>query len=172
MTGEKTKWLGAALIAAALGAAILSACGSSETGSDQFRDKTDSHLLDFGEEGSEAEREAAATVVHTFYADRARGDWQGTCAQMSQDVLAKIERLATTSTDLTDKSCPSFLEEFIRLSAKERRESTIVDAGSLRQHDDRGFLIYYGGQKAVYAMPLSKEGGAWKVDSLSSKSLG
>jgi hypothetical protein len=86
--------------------------------------------------------------------------------------LAKIERLATTSTGLADKSCPSFLEEFTRLSARERRESTIVDPGSLRQQNERGFLIYYGGQEIVYAMPLSKEGDAWKVDSLSSKSLG
>lgn len=159
------------LITAALGAALLSACGGSETGSDQFRDKTDSALLDFGDEGSEAEREAAAAVVHTFYLDRARGDWQGTCAHLSQNTLAKIERLATTSTSLADKSCPSFLGEFTRISVRERRESTIVDAGSLRQQGEHGFLIYYGGQEIVYAMPLSREGGAWKVDSLSSKSL-
>jgi hypothetical protein len=172
LTGEKTKWLVATLITAAFGAALLSACGGSETGSDQFRDKTDSPLLDFGEESSETEQEAAAGVVQAFYLDRARGDWQGTCAQLSQDTLAKIERLATTSTGLADKSCPSFLEEFTRLSARERRESTIVDPGSLRQQNERGFLIYYGGQEIVYAMPLSKEGDAWKVDSLSSKSLG
>lgn len=162
----------ATLITAAFGAALLSACGSSASGSDQFRNKTDSPLLEFGEESSEAEQEAAAGVVQAFYLDRARGDWQGTCAQLSQDTLAKIERLATTSTGLADKSCPSFLKEFTRLSAHERRESTIVDPGSLRQQNERGFLIYYGAREIVYAMPLSKEGDAWKVDSLSSKSLG
>lgn len=171
LTGGKAKWLMAMLIGAALGAMLLSACGSSESGADQFRDKTKSPLLDFGEEASGDEREAAADVVHAFYLDRARGDWQGTCAQLSQEVLDRIERLATTSTDLADKSCPSFLKEFTRISARERKESTVVDAGSLRQRGEQGYLIYYGGREVVYAMPLSKEGGTWKVGALSSKQL-
>jgi hypothetical protein len=171
LTGEKAKWLVAALVAAALGAALLAACGSSTSGSDQFRDQTDSALLDFGEESDEAGREEAADVVSSFYSARAREDWSATCAQLSGAVLAKIEHLATSATQLEDTSCPSFLETFTRLSAQEQRESTVVDAGSLRQQGTKGFLIYYGAGKVVYAMPLSKEGGAWKVASLSSKVL-
>jgi hypothetical protein len=171
LTGEKVKWLVTALIAAALGTALLAACGSSDGGSDQFRDKTDSALLDFGEESDEAEREEAADVVHGFYSARAREDWPATCAQLSAAVLDKIEHLATSATELEDASCPSFLETFTRLTAKERHESTVIDAGSLREQGTRGFLIYYGPREVVYAMPLRKEDGAWKVDSLSSKVL-
>ena len=171
MTREKAKWLVATLIAAALGAALLAACGSSASGSDQFRDKTDSSLLDFGEESDGAEREEAADVVHGFYSARARADWPATCAQLSGAVLAKIEHLAISATELEDTSCPSFLKTFTRLSAQERRESTVVGASSLRQQGTKGFLIYYGAGKVVYAMPLSKEGGGWKVASLSSKVL-
>ena len=171
MTGEKAKWLVTALIATALGAALLAACGSSAGSSDQFRDKTDSGLLDFGEESDEAELEEAADVVHSFYSARAREDWPATCAQLSAAVLTKIEHLATSATELEDTSCPSFLASFTRLTARERRESTVIDAGSLREQGARGFLIYYGPREVVYAMPLSKEGGAWKVDSLSSKLL-
>jgi hypothetical protein len=171
LTGEKVKWLVAALVAGALGAALLAACGSSADGSDQFRDKTDSALLDFGEESDEAEREEAADAVHSFYSARARGNWPAACAQLSAAVLAKIEHLATSATELEDTSCPSFLETFTRLTARERRESTVIDADSLRQQGARGFLIYYGPREVVYAMPLSKEDGAWKLDSLSSKLL-
>lgn len=171
MTGRKAQWLVATLTAGVLGAALLAACGSSAGGSDQFRDKTDSPLLDFGEEGSEAEREAAASVVHGFYAARARGDWAATCAALSRAVLAKIEHLATSATNLQDASCSSFLKTFTRLGDRERRESTVVDAGSLRQRGATGFLIYYGPREVVYAMPLSREGGVWKVASLSSKTL-
>jgi hypothetical protein len=171
LIGEKGKWLVATLVAAALGAALLAACGGSSGGSDQFRDKTGSSLLDFGEESDEAEREEAADVVHGFYLARARQDWSTTCAQLSAAVLAKIEHLATTATALENTSCPSFLKTFTRLSAQERRESTVVDAGSLRRQGRKAFLIYYGAGKVVYAMPLSNEGGAWKVDSLSSKVL-
>jgi hypothetical protein len=171
LIGDKAKWLAAALIATVLAAALLAACGSSAGGSDQFRDKTSSNLLDFGEESDESEREEAADVVHGFYAARAKGDWAATCAQLSRAVLAKIEHLATSETALEDTSCPSFLEAFLRLSDRERHESTVVDAGSLRQQGAKGFLIYYGAGEVVYAMPLSKEGGTWKVASLSSKTL-
>lgn len=171
MTGEKGKWLAATLLAAALGAVLLAACGGSSGGSDQFRGKTDSRLLDFGEESGEAEREEAADVVHSFYLGRARQDWLATCAQLSAAVLAKIEHLATSATPLEDTSCPSFLKTFTRLSAGERRESTVIDAGSLRRQGAKAFLIYYGAGKVIYAMPLSNEDGTWKVDSLSSKVL-
>jgi hypothetical protein len=170
VTEDRAKWLVATLIAVAFGAAILVACGNSASGSDQFRDKTDSRLLDFGEEGSDAEREEAADAVHAFYLARSRADWQATCAQLSAAMLGKIEHLATSSTDLKDKSCPSFLEAFLSLSERERQESTI-DAGSLREQGAKGFLIYYGAGDVVYAMPLSKDGDEWKVASLSPKRL-
>jgi hypothetical protein len=175
LTGEKAKWLAAALVAAVLAAVLLAACGSSSNssdGSDQFRGKTDSALLDFGEEGSNDELSEASEAVHGFFLARSREDWPTACAQLSQAMLTKIEHLAISSTDLADKSCPSFLGAFTSLSDQERRDSTVVDdAGSLRQQGDHAFLIYYGANEVVYAMPLSLEGGAWKLASLSSKRL-
>jgi hypothetical protein len=172
LTGEKAKWLVAALVAAALGAALLAACGSSASGSDQFRDKTDNALLDFGEEGSDAELEEATETVHGFFLARSREDWPGACAELSQAMLAKIEHLAISSTSLANKSCPSFLGTFTSFSDQERRDSTVVEAGgSLRQQGGHGFFIYYGAHEVVYAMPLSREGEVWKLASLSSKQL-
>lgn len=163
----------ATLLAAMLGAMLLSACGGSGSGSgsDQFRDKTDSPLLDFGEEGSNAELEEATKTVHSFFVARSKEDWPAICAQLSPALRSKIEQLAVSSTQLEDKSCPSFLEAFLSISEQERKEGTAVDAGSLRQQGAKAFLIYYGAREIVYAMPLSKEAGAWKVDSLSSKRL-
>jgi hypothetical protein len=160
-------------VSAVLVAALLGACGSSgsDSGSDQFRDQTKSAILDFGEEGGESELEEGAEVVQGFFAARARADWASTCAQLSRSVLDKIEHLATSATELEDKSCPSFLAAFTRLSAQERKESTIVDAGSLREQGQRAFLIYYGGGEVVYAMPLDREGNGWKIASLSPKQL-
>ena len=171
MIGRKAKWLVTTLLAAALGAALLAACGSSESGSDQFRDKTDSGLLDFGEESGTAELEEAAKTVRSFLLSREKEDWAATCAQISQALLSKIEHLAVSSTELKGKSCPSFLEAFLRISAQEHQESTSIDAGSLRQQGAQAFLIYSGAGGNVYAMPLRKEGSAWKVDSLSPKRL-
>jgi hypothetical protein len=172
LIGEKAKLLAVALIVAALGAALLVACGSSDSGSDRFRDQTDSGLLDFGEEGSEADLNAATEAVRGFYLARSKEDWATACAKLSRATLAKIEHLAISATDLEDKSCPSFLGEFTSLSKRERRDSTIVREGSLREQDEKAFLIYHGADEVVYAMPLSREGEAWKLDSLFSKRLG
>lgn len=172
MIGQNGARLLLMLVFAVLGAGVLSACGdSSAGGSDQFRDQTSSPILDFGEEGSESALEEGAAVVQSFFAARAEGDWTDTCAQLSRSALNKINHLATTATSLVDTSCPSFLGTFMRLSAEEREESTIIDAGSLREKGASAFLIYYGGRDVVYAMPLSREDGGWKIDSLSSKSL-
>lgn len=160
------------LIALTLVSTLLVACGSgSEEGSDQFRSETKSPLLDFGEEGSREEREEGAAAVEDFFTAKAAADWPTACAQLADSVLAKIERLATSATDLNDKSCPSFLGAFTRLTAKEKRDSKVVDAGSLRKRGQRAFLIYYGAGKVVYSMPLTREGDAWKLASLSSDRL-
>jgi hypothetical protein len=171
LTGEKAKWLIGALIAAALGATLLIACGSSASGSDQFRDKTDSALLDFGEESDSAELEEAGQVVQGFLTARSKEDWPATCAQLSQALLSKIEHLAISSTQLDDKSCPSFLEAFLSIGEQERGMRTAIDSGSLRQQGTKAFLIYYGAREDVYAMPLRKDGSAWRVDSLAPKQL-
>jgi hypothetical protein len=172
MRGERSRWAFVLLIAMVLASAPLVACGSgSGEGSDQFRGQTKSPLLDFGEEGSEEELEEGATVVEDFLTARADEDWPTACAQLARPVLAKIEHLATSATDLEDTSCPSFLGAFTRLSAKERKDSKVVDAGSLREQGRRAFLIYYGAGEVVYSMPLSLEADAWKVASLSSNRL-
>jgi len=156
-----------------LASGLLVACGSgSEEGSDQFRDQTKDPLLDFGEEGSGAELSQGEEVVRAFLAARGAGNWSRACAQLSREMLDKIEHLAVSSTNLGDKSCPSFLGTFIRLSAKERKETKVEAGGSLRRQGRNGYLIYYGNGEVVYAMPLGREGDAWKVASLSPQRLG
>lgn len=160
------------LLSTLLAAVLLAACGSSsDSGSDQFRGQTKSALLDFGTEGDEAALEEGAQVVESFLAARAEGDWQRACAQVSRSMLDKIEHLAATATSLADSSCPSFLKAFVRISSAERKEGADIDAGSMREQGGQAFLIYYGGGEVVYAMPLSREGDAWKVASLAPKQL-
>lgn len=172
MRGERSGRAFVLLVGAVLASALLVACGSgSDEGSDQFRDQTKSPLLDFGEEAGMEEREAGAAAVEDFFTARADGEWPQACAQLARPVLAKIAHLATSATDLQDSSCPSFLGAFTRLTAKEKKDSEVVDAGSLREQGRRGFLIYFGAGKVVYSMPLNREGDAWKLASLSADRL-
>jgi hypothetical protein len=142
-------------------------------GAEQFRTEGgDNSIQEFGEESDESELQEAAEIVHSFFVARATGDWAGACSYLSKSMSEQLERLAASSTELEDKGCASFLEAFTgHLSASEWRQITTVDAGSLRQEDEQAFLIYYGPDKAVYAMPLAVEDGQFKVGALSGDAL-
>jgi len=135
-------------------------------GSGQFRVKGgDNSIQDFGDEGSESELEEAAKALHDFYAARAREEWGRACANLSQTVAGQLEQLAERAKQ-GQTSCPAALDAITpSLGAKVTRETTAVDAGSLRREDDRGFLIYRDGGGTVYAINMADEDG-WRVGAL------
>jgi hypothetical protein len=143
-------------------------------GSEQFRVKGgDNSIQEYGEEGDESELQEAAKAVHGFFVARAVGDWAKACSYLSKSTSEQLEQLAASSTELKDKGCAPFLEAFTsKLSASDWREATTIDAGSVRREDEQAFLIYYGPNKAVYAMPLKEEDGEFKVGALSGNPLG
>jgi hypothetical protein len=143
-------------------------------GSEQFVTKGgDNSIQEFGEEGDESELQEAAEAVHGFFVARAEGDWSAACGYLSKSMLEQLQQLAESSTALADKGCASFLEAFTtHLPASTWREITTVDAGSIRHEDEQAFLIYFGADKTVYAMPLAQEDGAWKVTALSGNAIG
>lgn len=173
MSEDRQTRLLAVLVVAALATTLLGACGDSgsTSGSDQFRDETKSPLLDFGEEGSESELEEVDETVSTFLAARSKEDWAATCAALSEQILDKLERLAANSTNLEDTSCPAFLDAFAVLSPQEKREGAEIEGGSLRHRGEKGYLVYFGQEEVVYAMPLDREGETWEIAAISAQRL-
>jgi hypothetical protein len=143
-------------------------------GSEQFRVKGggDNSVQEFGDEGDEGELEEAAEIVHDFYAARANGEWAAACALLSESLLERLRQLAEKTPGVEDARCAPFLASFTAdLPASEWRLITTIDAGSLRHEGEQGFLIYYGPDRTVYAMPLLDEDGTWKINALSSAQL-
>lgn len=140
-------------------------------GSEQFLVKgANNSIQEFGEEGDESELQEAAEAVHDFYVARAAGHWSEACSRMASSLREKLEQLAAKSTNV--EGCAPFLEAFTTpLPAAAWRETTTVNAGSLRHEDEQGYLIYTGAKKTVYAMPLREEDGVWKVTELSATTL-
>lgn len=155
-------------------AAVSTPLRVSGGGSEQYRVKGgDNSIQDYGEETDESELQAAAEAVHGFYVARAEEDWAGACSYLAKSMVAQLEQLAGQSPQLEDSGCAAVLRAFTRpLPASVRRETTVVDAGSLRREDERGFLIYYGEDRTAYAMPLEDEDGEWKLTLLSGTPLG
>ncbi|HUC08029.1 MAG TPA: hypothetical protein VMR96_08055, partial [Solirubrobacterales bacterium] len=124
-------------------------------------------------EGDESELQEVAEIVHDFYVARAEEKWDTACSYLSKGNIEQLEQLAAQSPEFKDAGCAPILKAFTRpLPAAIQREITSVDAGSFRHEGEQGFLIYYGADQTVYAMPLKQEDGTWKVTALSGSALG
>ena len=143
-------------------------------GSEQFRTKGgDNSIQEFGDESDESELQEAAEVVHSFYVARAEEKWDTACSYLAKANIEQLEQLAAQSPQFKGSGCGPILKAFTRpLPAAVQREITTVDAGSFRREGEQGFLIYYGAEQTVYAMPLREEDGSWKVAALSGSALG
>lgn len=142
-------------------------------GSEQFRVKGgDNSVQDFGEESSESELEEAATSLHDFLVARAEEDWPTACSHLAKTVTQQLKQLASQSGKLSSAGCARILAALTPpLPAKVQKESTILDAGSLRTEGEQAFLIYRGAEGMVYAIPMKPESGAWKVGALAATPL-
>lgn len=137
-------------------------------GSTQFRNKGgDDSVQDFGSEASPSEREAAAAVLHAYLEARAAHRPAEACFYMAARLVAAIERLAAKDEQEANvESCPRILTALSTGSQEALREAASADVGSLRLEGDRAFILYHGPQRTSYAMPIVREGGAWKVSSV------
>jgi hypothetical protein len=142
-------------------------------GSGQYRVKGgDNSIQNFGEESGESELEEAATSLHDFLVARAEEDWPTACSHLARTVVQQLEQLASRSGKLAGAGCAGILAALTPpLPAGVQKESTIVDAGSLRTEGEQAFLIYRGAEGTVYAIPMKPEGGAWKVGALAATPL-
>jgi len=138
-------------------------------GSAQYRmPGGDNSVQNFGEEGDDAELEEAATTLHDYLVARAEEDWPTACANLSKSVEEQLQGLASRAKGLAGKGCAAILRTLTpKLPASVRRESTIVDAGSLRLEGDQAFLLYKGAEGKVYTVLMAPEDGEWRVGTLS-----
>jgi len=141
-------------------------------GSAQYRVKGgDNSIQEFGDESDESELDEAATALHGYLVARAEEDWPAACSDLAKSVKDQLQSLASRSQDLSGEGCPSTLQALTpQLPPAVLRESTIVDAGSLRVEGERAFLIYRGAEGATYTVLMVPEDG-WKVGSLAATPL-
>jgi hypothetical protein len=144
-------------------------------GSAPFATKTgDNSIQESGKEGSPAETEAAAAVLHAYLDARVAHRWSDACFYLSAGYAATIEAFAERyAKGKGVKSCPEVLEALATGSTQQALEETAhADVGALRIEGDHGFVLYRGPGGEAYAMPMVLEGGAWKVGSLEGAPLG
>ena len=168
-----------ALLILALAAAGCGGGGSSSGGSSSSSTSSDpssgpepnatfktSHggkkIVNFGEEASLDEWEAANVVVVKNLKAREAGDWAGQCETLSQSGIKEIRGTEKRS------ECPARLEEIGKpASTKALRKDTLPgDIQVLRVKGNRAYALYNGNDGQDYAVPLEKEDGRWRVTRL------
>lgn len=137
-------------------------------GTAQFRvPGGDNSVQDFGSEATESEFEQAAAALHGFLDARAAGDWEAVCEYVAGSVVDSLEQVASASAEMKGRKCPKLMAALSgSVPSAVRAEAAIADVGALRVEGEQAFLLYQGANYIDYAIPMTRDGGRWKVASL------
>jgi hypothetical protein len=135
-------------------------------GAKQFKELGDYSTLRYGEEASRSELARAGRVMHGYLVAHMRYDWASSCSYLNERELEEVTTLASHFEQVAGKPCPPAISYLLgRVPAGKTRASSEMEAGAFRVSRDQGYLFYKVGG-APYMMPMSREGGEWKLFSL------
>lgn len=138
-------------------------------GSEQFRVKGgDNSVQEFGAEADASELDEASAALHNFLDARAAEDWGAACEYLAASVAESLQEFAPQAKQAENSSCAETFAQLTNPAAmgQLREEAAKADVGSLRIESGRAFIIYRGLEGTVLAVPMTQEGGSWKVASL------
>jgi hypothetical protein len=124
----------------------------------------------FGKEADAEERELVSSIVEENLKARAAGDWAGQCSSLAVSVIKTLEK---TASPLTGQSCAKALEaEAAKVPRYLLANNMTGPIAALRIGGKSGYALYHGTEGVDYAMPMTNEGGEWKVGALLPIKLG
>lgn len=133
----------------------------------------DGSIQAFGESADSGDRDAAIAAAQEFYAARAASDWGRVCDAMSTPIKQQLEQMLSKAPKLKGKPCSELLEALsggVPASAR-RSESEGLRFTEVRVDGDSAFAIFKSTAIPNGFIPLSREGGAWKVAAIGGSSF-
>jgi ABC-type phosphate/phosphonate transport system substrate-binding protein len=127
-------------------------------------------IIKAGTEAEAAEREAASKALEENLEARAGKDWEVQCETLAAELVKAVEQGAPPT--LAKAGCAKLLAELAKQASPQVLENTMegpIDA--LRVKGNQGFALYHGKGGKDYIVPLTKEGGEWKVASLTTEEI-
>lgn len=125
----------------------------------------DNELGEYGAEASSEEREAASAVLEENLEARGSGDYATQCATLAANIVKGIEKEGPALGGSTN--CAS------KLGAEAKKVPPYILAdtlgkpiAALRVKGTSAYALYHGNDGKDYAMKMTKEGGVWRVSSL------
>jgi hypothetical protein len=128
-------------------------------------DEGDNSIQTWGLEASDAEREEATTTIQRYLDARAAGNWSTVCQLLAAKPRREQEQFGGGA------SCAQAMASFAAdASTATLREEAEIEVLSFRVGDKYTFLIYRR-PDGIFATALSREGGAWKLISVTPNPL-
>lgn len=139
------------------------------SGAKQYRRQIGSYdALEFGKEASRSELEQVARVAHGYLVAHAEQDWLAACSHLDERAMEEVETLGSSFEEVASEDCPAIIAFLLgKVPIKKTFVSSEVEAGAFRVEGDKGYLFYTDGTGGdPYMMPMSREGGDWKIASI------
>jgi len=128
----------------------------------------DNSIQLYGVEASDAERARLTALVQSFLNARAAGNWTEVCSLLAAKPRAEQLRFAPGA-----KSCAQAMAYFAKdANPAILREEAQIEVLSLRVDPPIAFLIYRRSDQSIWATALEREGGEWKVISVTPAPVG
>ena len=161
---------------------LTAGCGSGSTNSTQKSTELSAQFLrpqspnnkyvTFGAEAPVTEREAASKVLAENLEAREAANFAAQCATLD---LAEVEEVAEERGNQAKKICTKALRitaEPLKGSEKVRADPLVGRITALRVNGLKAYALFHGIDKIDYAVPMTKEGGDWKVGAILMTELG
>ena len=124
----------------------------------------------FGEEAAGSEREEVEGAFHGYLGAIAEGDEEAACSYLGARVSESLEQLAAKAKK--SPSCPQLLEVLLSPEADQIAKAQVEGrVTKIRVKGDSAFVVFHAPGARLYQLTLVKEGGEWKVSSLSASVL-
>jgi hypothetical protein len=133
----------------------------------------DNSIQEFGVESASSDRIAATRTLKTYLDARAGGDWGSACAKISAALKEEfIQYAARQSAQGGPPGCAKALRSLTEgVPASALRTAAAIRVLSMRVKSSGAYLVYKNGEGTPMAIPMTREGGEWKVTALDGSAL-
>jgi hypothetical protein len=128
-------------------------------------------LATLGKVASTAEREAASRALEESFQARAASDWAGQCSTLAAEVIKQIEKTATVLG--ASPGCVKALEKQAEPTPPSALANPMTGPIDVLRTNlgVQAFAFFHGTENKDYVVPLTKEGGQWKVAALTTQEV-
>lgn len=124
----------------------------------------------FGSEATGTEAKQAEALLIGYLDARAVQDWSSACDLLARSSQRFLSRVARNLERIKGESCAAAMASLTNRLPPPGGFAAIKPK-SVRIARDRGYVLYTTARDAVYAIPITREDGEWRVGALNGRSL-